>query len=55
MGFLSGIINTASGVVKTGLGVAADVVTLGSGDDSGESYTEKGLDSLGEGLDDLFE
>ncbi len=55
MGLLNGLIGTAAGVVKTGLGVAADVVTLGANAIEDEPYTAKGLRNLKNGIDEIFE
>lgn len=55
MGLLGGLLKTTEGLVKTGLGVAADIVTLGTNAIEDEPYTKKGLDKLGEGINEIFE
>jgi len=56
MGLFGGLLDVTTGLIKTSVGVVADVATLGSKAlDGEESYTEKGLKSIGKGLDKTFE
>lgn len=55
MGLLSGLVGVAFGTVKTGIGIAADVVTMGTNAIDDELYTKKGLREIGEGFEDIFE
>lgn len=55
MGLFSGLLKVTEGVVKTGIGVAADVMTLGTKAIEDEPYTAKGLRKLKEGFDETME
>jgi hypothetical protein len=51
---LFGLIKVAEGVVKTGIGIAADAATLGTNAIEDEPYTAKGLRKLKEGFDETM-
>ena len=55
MGLLGGLNKLVKGVVKTGIGVAADVVTLGTNAIDDELYTAKGAKTIKDGLEEIFE
>jgi len=55
MGLFGGILKITEGVVKTGIGVAADIATLGTNAIEDETYTAKGLMDVKKGLNKTFE
>jgi hypothetical protein len=55
MGLFGGLLKVAEGTIKTGLGVVADVATLGTNAIEDEPYTAKGLRKLKEGFDETME
>jgi hypothetical protein len=55
MGLLKGLLKIAEGTVKTGIGIVADVATLGTNAVEDEPYTKKGLRKLKEGFDETME
>lgn len=55
MGLFGGLLKVTEGVIKTGIGVAADVATLGTNAIEDEPYTAKGLRKLKEGFNETME
>jgi len=55
MGLLKGLGKIVGGTIKTGIGIVADVVTLGTNAIEDEPYTAKGLRKIKEGLDETLE
>ena len=55
MGLFGGLLKVVEGTVKTGIGVVADIVTLGTNAIEDEPYTAKGLRKMKEGLDETLE
>jgi hypothetical protein len=55
MGLFGGLLKVTEGLVKTGIGVVADVSTLGTNAIEDEPYTSKGLRKIKEGFDEAME
>jgi hypothetical protein len=55
MGLLKGLGKIVQGTIKTGIGIVADVATLGTNAIEDEPYTKKGLRKMKEGFDETME